>query len=279
MLFSRKRLAFGALFLSLFVAVGIILTDNVRREEARFQIEHLARVIYYTTDRHLASVIYARFDSFRLAVPLHKQENKLTCEVAALRMALNYYGMNITEGELIKNLRFSTHSPIGKDGVWGDPDVGFVGNINGSIFNRTGYGVYDIPIHELALKYGGAENMTGATLYELNEKVLDGHPVVVWGLLSSRYPIYWFTPARKVVTAYPGLHVRVLMGFEGSIRNPSRVILMDPRYGEIRMSVDKFVEDWDLMGRRAIVVYGFKSEGEIHEDGQELVIRNEYLDL
>jgi hypothetical protein len=49
--------------------------------------------------------------------------------------------------------------------------------------------------------------------------------------------------------------VRTLVGFEGDIRNPDKLILMDPKYGEIRMSREKFLSDWELLGKRAVVVY------------------------
>ena len=70
-----------------------------------------------------------------LAVPYHRQEYTLSCEIASLMMALNYKGVKITEKELIEQLPISDPGPRHQNNIWGDPDSGFVGNINGAMPN------------------------------------------------------------------------------------------------------------------------------------------------
>ena len=79
--------------------------------------------------------------TIKLDVPYHRQEHSLSCEIAALKMALDYYGLKISESDLIKELVFNTKDSRSKNNIWGDPDLGFVGNIDGKIPNG-GYGVY-----------------------------------------------------------------------------------------------------------------------------------------
>jgi len=49
----------------------------------------------------------------------------------------------------VRKLAFDTKDPMSPDGIWGDPEKGFVGDINGPIFYRTGFGVYEKPIGRL----------------------------------------------------------------------------------------------------------------------------------
>src|SRR3989338_5575168 len=61
-----------------------------------------------------------------LDVPFHKQEHALSCEIATLKMALNYHGQMVAESELLNDLSFDTAAPRSSDNVWGNPDKGFV---------------------------------------------------------------------------------------------------------------------------------------------------------
>ncbi len=140
-------------------------------------------------------------------------------------------------------------------GIWGDPEKGFVGDINGSIFYRTGFGVYEKPILDLALNYRTAAIIKNADLTKVLKEVLSGNPVIVWGLLLRKGPVFWRTNLGKVIGARPGEHARVLIGFTGKSDNPKKVILVDPIYGLIKMDKDKFVSDWQIMNNRAVVVY------------------------
>ena len=65
----------------------------------------------------------------------------------------------------------------------------------------------------------------------------------------------WRTRKGKEVEAYPGEHVRIVMGYTGSISNPNSIILMDTLYGKISMSKTQFLSDWEKLDNRAVVVY------------------------
>ena len=251
----RKTILLGGAILAFgFIAVFFIKSGNLHYPEIQF--ERISKRIFYFTQNQVAQVIDAtKTDVTQIIIPFYPQEHALTCEAAALRMALNYYGTGVTEEELLDKLRFDTKGPKTPDYIWGDPDKGFVGDIDGSIFKGTGFGVYDEPIRDLALEYRPSMIMEKADLSEVLKEVKNGHPVIVWGLLSRRRPILWRTVEGKVIVAHPGEHARVITGFYGDVLNPSKIILMDPIYGKIRMSKEKFLSDWSVMENRTVAVY------------------------
>lgn len=228
-------------------------THPVHQKMTRF--EHIRNTLRYSLDNQLALVLPQDEKAFSLSVPYYDQESPLTCEVSALRTALTYLGVSVSEERLLSKLAFATPEQMITPNIWGDPEVGFVGRVDGSIFHRTGYGVFDEPIRDLAREYREADIIEDANLTKVLEEVKDGNPVVAWGLLSQRPAVYWKTLEGKTVEARPGEHARVVIGYTGEINDPEKIILIDPIYGLIRMGADKFVEDWRIMDKRAVVVY------------------------
>lgn len=187
-----------------------------------------------------------------LDVPFHKQEHSLSCEVAALKMALSVVGVNVSESELIKNLIFD--STPKQDGIWGDPDKGFVGSIDGRM-PATGYGVYADPIAKLANTWVVAEVMQDQTPEALATHLLKGHPIIVWGFYGRGKPLSWTTPEGKKVKALNGEHARTVIGFTGDVQGPDGFYLIDPIFGPLYWKTDKFLKNWDALERMAVVVY------------------------
>ncbi len=189
-----------------------------------------------------------------LRVPFHKQEHALSCEIATLKMVLNFYGVAVSESDLLRDLPLDTPEPRGAGNVWGDPDNGFVGDIDGKIPN-IGYGVYEKPIVDLALQYREAKKLAGATLADILMEVQNGRPVIVWGSLASGRDISWFTPGGKYIKAVYGEHTRVVIGFSGTPEDPKYILLLDPIYGKVTMSKNRFLTNWALLDNKAVVVY------------------------
>ncbi len=138
-------------------------------------------------------------------VPLYRQEHALTCEAAALRMALGSLGVEVTEGDILDRLaRDPTPRQVQSDGsiVWGDPDVGFVGAFDGT-FAVDGYGVYDGPICDVAQSFGfsGSTHQRGTDPSSVYWAVRQGAPTLVWVpyALSVRGRGAWFTPDGRTV--------------------------------------------------------------------------------
>lgn len=191
---------------------------------------------------------------FQLGVPWHRQEASLSCEIASLKMALNAVGIPVSESELTQYLEYD---PTPKsNGVWGNPYKGFVGAIDGRM-SHTGYGVYWDPIAELGLRYTRTESIAHGSLTQILQHVEAGRPVVVWGYYGAGNRMVWTTPTGETITAVHGEHARVLVGFTGTVENPSEVILLDPIYGELHWSVQQFVENWQVLESGAVVVYPY----------------------
>jgi uncharacterized protein YvpB len=198
----------------------------------------------------------ARAQSVRLDVPLHRQEHALSCEAAALQMALGALGVEVSETELLSNLaRDPTPRSVRPDGsvVWGDPDVGFVGSLDGT-FALDGYGVYEAPIADLARRegFGGSTGLLGADPAELYATVRDGLPVVVWmpyaGQVRGRGA--WTTPGGTEVDYVQTEHAVVLAGL-----TEQGVVYADPYTGSLQpMGYADFESAMAELGNRAVIV-------------------------
>lgn len=193
--------------------------------------------------------------SHEMTVPVHRQEHNLSCEVASLRSALLYKGVNVTESELIKYQPVSYPTEY-KNGVWGDPSKGYVGNIDGSQPRFTGYGVYWKPIAELAKRYRPAESFRHVDWNFIKEEILSDNVVIMWG----NYHLYpratvWQTSEGVNVLGFIGEHTYVVLGWEGDPNHPDSVIVLDPMRGRMKMSFADFMENWSYLDYSGVVVY------------------------
>ncbi|MFH1367257.1 MAG: Ig-like domain-containing protein [Patescibacteria group bacterium] len=187
----------------------------------------------------------------KLSVVYHHQEHNLSCEIATLVMALAYRGVNVLEATIINYIGFD---PTPKsNGVWGNPNVAFVGDIDGRQ-PSTGYGVYWDPIARAANQYRKAYAFTAWSVADLTAEIKKGNPVIVWGTAGSGARIDWKTPQGGNVVAVSGEHTRLVIGFIGSAENPSTIITLDPLSGERHFTASSFLWNWGLLGRSGVVV-------------------------
>jgi uncharacterized protein YvpB len=242
------RHLFPWLFLAFIVLLVCSVIFELKLDDPKGE-KNIVKAIYY----RVARIIPVK-PAVKLGVTYHRQEHALSCEVAALLMALNYKGVNVTENDLIAELPVSDPGPRQPGNIWGDPNLGFVGNIDG-IMPNTGYGVYEQPIYDLAAKYRSTKILTGATVNDLIAELGNGNPVVVWGVAGSGKDISWQTSAGQTIDAKMDEHARTLVGFTGTSDSPKLMILLDPVYGEIRMTVADFLNNWKRLDQRAVVVY------------------------
>jgi uncharacterized protein YvpB len=187
-----------------------------------------------------------------LAVKFHLQEHPLSCEAAALTMALRFQEARITETEVISRMPFDKTPHSGS--VWGDPDKGFVGNIDGKI-PVDGYGIHCKPLAETARRWRRAEVIEGGSPQEVARHVLAGRPVIVWGFTGKGGPLTWQTPGGKTVHADVGEHTRVVCGFRGAPADPDGFFLIDPNCGLVYWPKRLFVSNWDALNRSGVVIY------------------------
>ncbi len=253
---KKYRFIIGVAVIVVGLLTTLFLTEGISRSKRMGFVRAYNRIFYFVQDQTAqVSDALNKKNITQISIPFYRQEHALTCEVAALRMALGFHGVEVTEDELISKLKFATKGPRNSENIWGDPDLGFVGDIDGSIFDGTGYGVYNKPIYDLAMEYRPSYVLKYPDLSEVLEEVKSGNPVIVWGLLSKREPIVWQTENGKIIEGHPGEHALVVAGFYGTVANPTKIILMDPIYGKIRMSKEKFLSNWKIMENRTVVVY------------------------
>ena len=201
-----------------------------------------------------------------LKVQWHHQEHNLTCEAAALRMALSYLGINATELTLLSYMtvdaRPAQFDSAGHLKTWGDPAQGFVGNPDGHIERYTGYGVYNDPVAQAAGLAGANVVSSGSGLYgnpispgEVYRDVLRGEPVVAW--ISNTYHQ---VPLRQYV-AYDGAAVSYTLT-EHAVTvvgvRPDAVLINDPWFGPAWHPKAQFESAYATFSGMAVVLGGYR---------------------
>jgi uncharacterized protein YvpB len=197
-----------------------------------------------------------------LDVQIHLQEHRLSCEAAALKMALAYLGISIDELTLIDFMghqtqpaRFDTR---GRLVAWGDPNQGFVGDPEGRLENYTGYGAYFGPVARAAVLARVHVIASGSGLYgsgiapaDLYNAVLDGHPVVAWisntyhdvplaSYVTSDGSTVWYTLTEHAVTV---IGVR-----------PDAVLINDPWFGQSWHPKAQFESAYQTFQNMAVII-------------------------
>ena len=195
-----------------------------------------------------------------LGVPWHSQKYPLSCEAAALQMILEYRGYSHSQDEIMAVFG-GDNSPPQFDGSghlvrWGDPYNAFVGSVNGSMRNYTGYGIKFPPAQRAATQLGPGARRAGEGIApsDLYADVLMGHPAMVW--IAADYA----THGMSHYTAYDGRaitwgwwfeHVVPLVG----VTDDSVAILDELRSpAPIWMSKAQFEATWAQFGNMAVVL-------------------------
>jgi len=236
------------------VVLVIVLLGGFFYSQNKAGIERVINRNYYQLYGALLPLSTDKETTTILNVPFHRQEHALSCEIATLKMVLGYYGLNVSESELLAKLEFDTKDPRSPQNTWGDADMGFVGNIDGRMPN-TGYGVYEDELSRLANQYRIAMAFINTDFNLIMSTLARGKPVIIWGHVASGKDISWQTPDGEKEKAIYGEHTRVLIGFSGTVSNPKYLVLLDPIYGKIFLSKDKFLENWASLDNRSVIVY------------------------
>ncbi|KYG37930.1 hypothetical protein AZF08_21520 [Bacillus gaemokensis] len=185
-------------------------------------------------------------------VPFIQQRPELDrgCEVTSLAMMLQYAGASVDKMKLadeIPKVAFSN------DGVRGNPNEGFVGNIY--TFSESGYGVYHEPLFQLANKYllNRAVDLTDENINEIYKTVREGKPVVMitnatYAPLDEDEFSTWETDTGDVSITY-NEHCVLLIGYD-----KDSVYIHDPLSDTPGVSVprENFERAWVQMGSQAI---------------------------
>lgn len=199
----------------------------------------------------LASVFTTEVSQAILPIAIDYQDQALSCEAAALKMALAGKGVKVTERDIMKLVGYDPTPHRGN--VWGDPNKAFVGLITGRQ-NTTGYGVHWDPIAAAARHWRPATAFSGWTPVRLAAEIAKGNPVVIWGVIGRSYADPWKTTSGKTIKAWKGEHARTVVGFVGPAEAPTAFVINDPYVGRITWTTATLISNWSTFGNSGVVV-------------------------
>ncbi|MFJ8530730.1 C39 family peptidase [Bacillus sp. NPDC094106] len=187
-------------------------------------------------------------------VPFIKQLPELPrgCEVTSLAMLLQYKGVEVDKMTLASEIH---RVPFEENGVRGNPNDGFVGNIYTK--DEQGYGVYNQPIFKLAEKYVPEKviNLTGRNIEDIYKVISSGSPV--WVIANTTFqPLAedsfetWNTSAGDIKITYYE-HSAVVVGYDQNFVYINDPLANNPRKGVPRAQFEKA---WEQMGKQAITI-------------------------
>jgi uncharacterized protein YvpB len=196
-----------------------------------------------------------------LAIQIDYQDHRLSCEAAALKMALAYEGIRVDELTLMRYMTLDSRPARFSGGnlvTWGDPAKAYVGNPDGHIEWYTGYGVYNAPVARAAARAGAHVLASGSGLYgkgiapsAIYAAVLSGHPAVVW--ISNTYrqvPLSRYTAYDGAIVSYTLTeHAVTVVGVR-----PGAVLINDPWFGKAWHSKAQFESAYKTFDQMAVVV-------------------------
>lgn len=179
-------------------------------------------------------------ESVYLKIAAHPKYYYLGCEAAAAVDLAGFYDISIYQSDFQQKLPLSDN-----------PDLGFVGDVNGpwGQVPPYAYGVHAAPVAALLQQYGvEVEGGKGYTLEQVKEKIAAGHPVIAWviGNMVGGVPAeYTDSKGNKtIVAAYE--HVVILTGYNGdSIRYVNNGKFYDVPY-------KVFLNSWGVLGNMAV---------------------------
>ncbi len=193
----------------------------------------------------LASVVLTpRVTAIDLRLPVIKQAYRNNCETAALSMALRGVASQRTLQAALPQAVPLDPERSARGMVWGDPNAGFVGRVEGG-----GFGVFEQPLVRLGARFDADVAAVRVTRFgSVLDRVRAGHPVVAWTGLGPSAPWNWRTPAGRRIAADHSHHTVVLAGI-----GPRGVTVHDPWTGAASVvPAEALARGWERLGRRAV---------------------------
>jgi uncharacterized protein YvpB len=173
----------------------------------------------------------------------YRQAYSLSCEARAAVDFATYFGIYLSENQVIDALPTSD-----------DPEIGFVGNINGEwgSIPPYDYGVHSQPIASVLNDFGipsRAQKYLDWTT--LQWEIASGRPVIVWviGEMWQGTPITYVTEAGKSVVVAHYEHAMILKGYDGDI-----IYAIDTYTGTEKIYyLQSFLASWAVLENQAVL--------------------------
>jgi uncharacterized protein YvpB len=194
-----------------------------------------------------------------LDLPIINQKPELSsgCEVVSLAMITQYLGLPYSKLELAEMLPRDP-TPMVKDAsgnvvTWGDPKIGYVGDITG---RERGYSIYHQPMEQFFNRIypNGVVNLTGTDFTRVRQALSRGKPVLAWTTINFKPTDQWFewkTPDGQTIQGTRKIHAVVIVGYDAN-----HVYVNNPFIGKKAQPValDDFLASWEQMGKQAITI-------------------------
>ena len=176
-----------------------------------------------------------------VGVPTYVQQRNLSCEYAALVIAMGAYGVWVSEYELDSRVGWSEN-----------PHWGYRGDITGWWGNTDDYGVYASALAPALNDFGfsGEEFYAQGDASALTARLDAGTPVVVWLGLWGDTGFYEYTADGTPYKLVPGMHVVVAYGYDSG-----GVYISDPATGGKRFyDWSTFMTFWNVLDGMGLAV-------------------------
>ena len=176
-----------------------------------------------------------------VGVPTYAQQRNLSCEYAALVIAMGAYGAWVSEYEFDARVGWSEN-----------PHWGYRGDINGWWGNTDDYGVYPAPLAVALNDFGfwGEEFYALGDANALMARLDAGKPVLVWLGLWGDTGFYEYANDGTPFKLVSGLHVVVAYGYDDG-----GVYVSDPASGSKRFyDWGTFMTFWNVMDGMGLAV-------------------------
>jgi len=187
------------------------------------------------------------------------------CEIVSLTAVLNYYGYAVSKTEMAdtylpkQDFEWKNDKKIGPN-----PYITYAGNPRS---NTNGWYSFAPPLVKATENYMKTQenkmiamDVSGSTIDELQNYIIEGKPVVVWvtlDLSTPRLNSNWYIKDSGEYQAYTNLHVVVLHGFN---EETGVVYAMNPLVGHVQYEMDKFFTSYEEMGKHALMLVENKFE-------------------
>ncbi len=196
----------------------------------------------------------------KLNIPFYKQQFSGSCTAASLRMILAYKGIYTDDMSIVQKMGYNPR-PMDQSSdppVWDDPQLMFVGAVNGSLKDLTGAGADAPPVAKAAQAYGvSATAVTGISVNWIAQQIHNGKGVVFFGAMQGNLGyLKWKTPAGKEIVMNKSSHARVVTGVQGEPNAPIGFWVSDPLSGSSYWSAGALANNILLdPDRQAVVVH------------------------
>jgi uncharacterized protein YvpB len=201
-----------------------------------------------------------------LEIETIQPEYKLSSQAASLAMALSYFKIEVSQDEILDRIGFSRPiqpERIGKEIIWGNPDEGFLGYVNGffgsgedkTIESSTGWGVNSDPVLKVAKEYlKNSEKLKEGSISEIKKNLAEKKPIIIWHQFknSSEETLTIKTNQNKKFELKEHT-VSLLIGYEEK-DGETIYFLNNPEKGQMQIKQNDLINQWSKMNRQAIVI-------------------------